>query len=86
MNRNDVRRFLQNCPHKDLINFLIGRVNLTEYEAKIIDYKINKGYTDEKISELLDRSIEHTRRLVRNTFNKISYNWEELIEYIKSIK
>lgn len=86
MNRNDVKKFLQNCPHKDLIIFLINRVNLSEIEAKIVEYKVTKCYTDEKVSELLDRSIECTRRLVRNTFDKISSNWEEVIEYIKKSK
>lgn len=86
LNRNDVRKFLQNCPHKDLIDFLINRVNLSEIEGKILDYKINKCYTDEKISELLNKSIECTRRLVRNTFDKLSSNWEEIIAYIKRTK
>ena len=86
MNRNDVRRFLKNCPHRDLIDFMINRVNLSNYEIKILDYKIDKNYSDEKISELLDRSIEYTRKTVRSTFDKISRNWEEIIEYFKSIK
>lgn len=86
MNRNDVRRFLKNCPYKDFVDFMINRVNLSNYEIKILDLKINKNYSDEKISEVLERSIEYTRKIVRNTFDKISSNWEELMEYFKSIK
>lgn len=86
MNRNDVRRFMSNCPHKDFITFLINRVNLTELEKVVIDYKINKNYTDEKVSEVLQKSIEYTHRLVRNTFNKLAFNWQELFNYIVSYK
>lgn len=86
MNRNDVKKFLQNCPHKDLIMFLINRVNLSEVEVKIVEYKVSKRYTDEEVSELLDKSLECTRRLIRNTFDKISSNWEQVIEYIKNSK
>lgn len=53
---------------------------------QVIDYKINKNLSNEKLSERLDMSIEYTNRLVRATFDKIANNWRDVFNYIRNFK
>ncbi len=86
MAKIDVKRFLKDCPNKSFVKFILEKVNLSELELKVIDYKINKNISNEKLSENLDMSIEYTNRLVRATFDKIANNWRDIFYYIRNFK
>ena len=43
MAKIDVRRFLRDCPNKSFVKFILEKVNLSEQELQVIDYKINKN-------------------------------------------
>lgn len=86
MAKIDVRRFLKDCPNKSFVKFILEKVNLSDIEMQVIDYKINKNLSNEKLSERLDMSIEYTNRLVRATFDKISNNWRDIFNYIRNFK
>lgn len=86
LNRREIKKFLSECPHKDFIEFLLKRVNLSELENEVINYKINKKLSNEKISEILNKSSEYTHKLVRNTLDKLVHNWNEIFEYINKEK
>lgn len=86
MAKIDVRRFLRDCPNKSFVNFVLEKVNLSEQELQVIDYKINKNISNEKLSERLNMSIEYTNRFVRGTFDKIADNWRDIFNYIRNFK
>lgn len=85
MKRKEIINFLSKCPYKDFIDFLFSRVNLSELEEEIINYKINKGLSNEKISEIINKSAEYTNILVRNTLDKLINNWDGIFNYINKL-
>lgn len=86
MNTIDIKRFLRNFPNKSCVKFILDKVNLSDKELLVIDYKINKTVSNEKLSEILDMSLEHTNRFVRATFEKVANNWRDTYHYVRNFK
>lgn len=53
---NEQLRIIFSIPEKDLLQFLLSKVNLTEKELKVINNCLVKGYTEEYTAELMEMS------------------------------
>jgi len=55
----------------DMINMLFEKANLNNEEISILNLKYNEGYTDRKISEIIDKSRERVRQISLGAVRKI---------------
>lgn len=53
---NEQLRIIFSIPEKDLLQFLLNKVNLTEKELKVINNCLVKGYTEEYTAEIMEMS------------------------------
>ena len=53
---NEQLKVIFSIPEKDLLQFLLNKVNLTEKELKVINNCLVKGYTEEYTAEIMEMS------------------------------
>ena len=53
---NEQLKTIFSIPEKDLLQFLLNKVNLTEKELKVINNCLVKGYTEEYTAEIMEMS------------------------------
>lgn len=63
-------------PERDLLQFLLNKVNLTEKELKIIDNCLVKGYTEEYTAEIMEMSRNGVQKIKKKAFDKLSKVWD----------
>lgn len=64
-------------PERDLLQFLLNKVNLTEKELKIIDNCLVKGYTEEYTAEIMEMSRNGVQKIKKKAFDKLSKVWKD---------
>lgn len=64
-------------PEKDLLQFLLNKVNLTEKELKIIDNCLVKGYTEEYTAEIMEMSRNGIQKIKKKAFDKLIKVWKD---------
>lgn len=73
---NDQIRKVFNIPEKDLLQFLLDKVNLSDKELKIINLCLIKGKTEEQTAEILEMSRNGVQKIKKNAYKKLSKVWE----------
>jgi predicted DNA-binding protein (UPF0251 family) len=63
-------------PERDLLQFLLNKVNLTEKELKIIDNCLVKGYTEEYTAEIMEMSRNGVQKIKKKAFDKLIKVWD----------
>ena len=74
MERKDIKSILQ-CPYKDILEYLLGIVNLTEDESKVIKEVDIKGYTEEFTAETLGVSRAYIQNKRAKAYKKLNKVW-----------
>ena len=74
MERKDIKSILQ-CPYKDILEYLLGIVNLTEDELRVIREVDIKGYTEEFTAETLGVSRAYIQNKRAKAYKKLSKVW-----------
>ena len=66
---NEQLKVIFSIPEKDLLQFLLNKVNLTEKELKVINNCLVKGYTEEYTAEIMEmsrnRSTEYKEKSIQ---------------------
>lgn len=75
MTNEQIRRVF-NIPERDLLQFLLNKVNLSDKELKILELCLIKGKTEEQTAEILEMSRNGVQKIKKNAFNKISKVWD----------
>lgn len=68
-------RYIFNIPEKDLLEFLLNKVNLTDKENEVIKYCLVKGYTEEYTAEIMEMSRNGIQKIKKKAFNKLDKVW-----------
>lgn len=68
-------RTIFSIPEKDLLQFLLNKVNLTEKELKVIDNCLIKGYTEESTAEIMEISRNGVQNIKKKAYAKLSKVW-----------
>lgn len=68
-------RLIFNIPEKDLLMFLLNKVNLTDKENEIINYCLVKGYTEEYTAEIMQMSRNGIQKIKKKAFDKLNKVW-----------
>lgn len=63
-------------PERDLLQFLLNKVNLTEKELKIIDNCLIKGYTEEDTAEIMEMSRNGVQKIKKKAYDKLIKVWQ----------
>lgn len=63
-------------PERDLLQFLLNKVNLTEKELKIIDNCLVKGYTEEYTAEIMEMSRNGVQKIKKKAYDKLIKVWQ----------
>ena len=74
MTKEQLRKIF-NIPEKDLLCFLLAKVNLTEKEKEIIDNCLLKGYTEEYTAEIMEMSRNGVQKIKKRAFDKLNKVW-----------
>ena len=74
MERKDIKSILQ-CPYKDILEYLLGIVNLTEDELRVIREVDIKGYTEEFTAETLGVSRAYIQNKRAKAYKKLNKVW-----------
>lgn len=74
---NEQLKTIFSIPEKDLLQFLLNKVNLTEKELKIIDNCLVKGYTEEYTAEIMEMSRNGIQKIKRKAFDKLIKVWKD---------
>ena len=75
MERKNIKSILQ-CPYKDILEYLLGIVNLTEEELKVIKEVDIKGYTEESAAETLGASRAYIQNKRAKAYKKLNKVWK----------
>lgn len=83
MERKDIKSILR-CPYKDILEYLLSIVNLTEKERELINEVDIKGYTEEHTAECLGVSPRHVQQQRQKAYKKLSKVWgkSHLVELV----
>ena len=73
---NQQLRLIFDIPEKDLLEFLLSKVNLSEKEQKVINNCLVNGYTEEYTAELMQMSRNGIQKIKYKAFKKLSKVWE----------
>lgn len=74
MDRKDIKLILKN-PHKDILDYALSIVNLSEKELQAITLVDIKGNTEDYASIEMDVSIRKIQRLRCTAFYKLNNVW-----------
>ena len=75
MTKEQLRKIF-NIPERDLLCFLLAKVNLTEKEKEVVDNYFAKGYTEEQTAEIMEMSKNGVQNIKKKAYNKIVKVWE----------
>ena len=75
MTREQIRKIF-NIPEKDLLCFLLSKINLTEKEKEVVDNYFTKGYTEEQTAEIMNLSVTGMKNIKKRAYEKIVKSWE----------
>lgn len=83
MERRDIKSILR-CPYKDILEYLLSTVNLTEKELELIKEVDIKGYTEEHTAECLNVSPRYVQNQRAKAYKKLNKVWSKshLVELI----
>lgn len=73
---NEQLRKIFNIPERDLLCFLLSKVNLTEKEKEVIDNCLLKGYTEEYTAEIMNMSRNGVQKVKKRAYDKLNKMWE----------
>lgn len=76
MNRQDIKLILK-CPYKDIIEYLLSTVNLTDKEILFLKEVDIKGNTEERTAENLGVSPRHVQAQRQKAYQKITKVWHK---------
>lgn len=76
MDRQDIKLILR-CPYKDIIEYLLNAVNLTDKEIKLLKEVDIKGNTEERTAEHFDVSTRHVQSQRQKAYQKITKVWSK---------
>lgn len=74
MEKKDIKLILTN-PHKDILDYILSIVNLTERELEAITLVDIKGKTEERASEQMNISLRNIQRTRVSAYNKLEKVW-----------
>lgn len=74
MDRKDIKLILKN-PHKDILDYALSIVNLSEKELQAITLVDIKGNTEDYASLEMNTSIRKVQRLRCSAFYKLNNVW-----------
>ena len=74
MDKKDIKLILTN-PHKDILDYILNTVNLTERELEAITLVDIKGKTEERASEQMNISLRNIQRTRVSAYNKLEKVW-----------
>lgn len=74
MEKKDIKLVLKN-PHKDILNYALSIVNLSEKELQAITLVDIKGNTEDYASIEMNASIRKIQRLRSSAYNKLDNVW-----------
>lgn len=74
MDRKDIKLILNN-PYKDILDYVLSIVNLSEQEKEAITLVDIKGNTEEYASNVLNVCIRKVQMLRHNAYNKLDKAW-----------
>lgn len=83
MERKNIKAVLK-CPYKDILEYLLSLVSLTDKEKEMITQVDIKGYTEERTAEFLDMSVRWVKQQRHNAYEKLGKVWEDkkIVKYI----
>lgn len=68
-------RFIFNIPERDLLEFLLNKVNLTDKEYEVIKYCLLRGYTEEYTAEVMQMSRNGVQKIKKKALDKLDKVW-----------
>ena len=77
-------KYVFNIPERDLLEFLLRKVNLTDCEKEVIQNCLVKGYTEEHTAEIMQMSRNGIQKIKKKALEKIEKVWnkDRIIEMI----
>lgn len=78
MDKQKVVHILQTAPYADLIEFLLGRCNLSEKERRMINDRAKEEITQEEYAEKIGKSTRYVQIHEDRAYQKIIENWSQL--------
>ena len=75
MTKEQLRKIF-NIPERDLLCFLLAKVNLTEKEKEVIDNCLLKGYTEEYTAEIMNMSRNGVQKIKKKAYDKLNKVWQ----------
>lgn len=72
---NEQLKLIFSIPEKDLLQFLLNKVNLTDKELKVINNCLVKGYTEEYTAEMMEMSRNGVQNIKKKAYTKLSKVW-----------
>lgn len=76
MERKDIKSILR-CPYKDIVEYLLNTVNLSEKEIELIREVDIKGYTEEHTAECLGVSPRYVQNQRAKAYKKLNKVWSK---------
>lgn len=76
MERKDIKSILR-CPYKDIVEYLLNTVNLSEKEIELIREVDIKGYTEEHTAEYLGVSPRYVQNQRSKAYKKLNKVWSK---------
>ena len=74
MDRKDIKLILKN-PYKDILDYVLSIVNLSEQEKEAITLVDIKGNTEEYASNELNLTIRRIQMIRQSAYNKLDKAW-----------
>lgn len=74
MDRKQIKKILRS-PYKDILEYLLSLVNLSNKEIEAITEVDIKGYTEEVTAETLDVSVRYVQLQRAKAYKKMSKVW-----------
>jgi DNA-directed RNA polymerase specialized sigma subunit len=74
MDRKDIKLILKN-PYKDILDYVLSIVNLSEKELQVVTILDIKENTEEYASNELNLSIRHISRIRKSAYDKLDKSW-----------
>lgn len=83
MERQDIKSILR-CPYKDILEYLLSTVNLSNKEIELLREVDIKGYTEEHTAECLGVSPRYVQNQRAKAYKKLSKVWSRshLVELV----
>lgn len=63
-------------PERDLLEFMLHKVNLSDKELKVINLCLLQGNTEEQTAEIMQMSRNGIQNIKKKAYNKLRKVWE----------